>query len=164
MDNTSGQQTPVNSLPATSGPSTRTPTPTELVMPGSSERQAGSSSTTKRKRADSSDSQVLDILKQSSEAFLRRREMNQRDENVTWGESIGLRLKKMAPMQRAFIRIKVEQLMFDVECAPAFEMPHNGEERIGGGGPTFTTLSSVDDLLQESSSVLSDSFSSMPRV
>ena len=90
--------------------------------------------------------------------------MSQRDENVTWGESIGLRLKRMAAMQRAFIRIKVEQLMFDVEFAPAFEMPPNGEERSGGGGPTFTTLSSVAGLLQESSSVLSDSFASMPRV
>ena len=90
--------------------------------------------------------------------------MSQRDENVTWGESIGLRLKKRVPMQRAFIRIKVEQLMFDVQFAPAFEMPQNGEERFGGGGPTFTTLSSVAGLLQENAYVLSDSFASMPRV
>ena len=75
-----------------------------------------------------------------------------------------MRLKKMAPMQRVFVRVKVEQRMFDVEFAPAFEMPQNEEERFGGEGPTFTTLSSVAGLLQESSSVLLDSFASMPRV
>ena len=131
MDDSSGRQSPVDPLPIIP-----TPTPAELVTleTGSCERQAGSLSA--RRRAESPDSQALDILKHSLESSIRRREMPSRDENMIWAESLGMRLQKMTPRQRAFVRAKVEQLMFDVEFAPAPDMPQNWEERFGCEGPT----------------------------
>ena len=110
-------------------------TPLLLRLGRPRERLHRLSSSTKKKRADS-ESQVLDILKQSSDAFIGFREKRPRDENITWAESIGVRLKNITPKQMALIRARIEQLTFDVEFAP--EMPLNDEEWFGG--PRFTIL------------------------
>ena len=159
----SGRQTPADLLVDTKEPpEVCTPSGDAVIIEGSFENGTPTtkpSSSSKKRKTDGTvdnETQVLALLQQSSDAIVKRRERPPRDANLTWAESIGLRMQTMAPRQRAVIRARVEQVMLEVEFgtepAQCSGMAHN----------SYTTLSSVAGVLGESSAMLSafDRFSS----
>ena len=112
----------------------------------------------KRPEKDSVDWEILNILKQSSDAHTRR---PAKDESLVWAESVGLRMQRMNPRQRAVIRARVEQILLEIEFDPPMEqlsVPPQQSISMPAtcqSGQSYATLTNVAHCFQDSSAVLS---------
>ena len=62
-----------------------------------------------RKRKQPKDAVELEIIRQL------QRDANAEDENDLFGQSVGIALKKLEPQKRALAKIKIQEILFNLE-------------------------------------------------